>query len=98
MSAIFNSETNWLNLTNIVLGLAALVFLFAVGRVVVQDIRVHMALRSRSPVKNDGHSFSLESLGITMADGGEPINELTRPLNLNHNESIDPPNIIRSDN
>lgn len=98
MSEFLNSESSWLNLTNALLGVAVLVCLFAVGRVVLQDIRARMALRARTAVKHDDHAFHLESLGITMADGGQPINESAFPLNNKPVESDDPPNIIRSDN
>jgi hypothetical protein len=93
-----NSETGWLNLTNAVLGIVVLVCLIVVGRAVIKEIYVRAAKRVRVPLEQDKHAFNLQSLGITMADGGEAINEnkdlcIKTPPDVN-----DPQNIVRSDN
>jgi len=94
---IFDSETGWLGLMNIALGLAVLVCLFALGRVLLRELRGRLAKHPSLAFKRDGHPLNLESLGITLHDGGEPINETTRRAARNSG-SDDPPNIIRSDN
>lgn len=74
-------ETYWLNITNVALGVVVLLCLGAVAFAVVQEL---YARRKRSvaidrEVKDlmasfgDGHAFDLPGLGITMADGGEPV-------------------------
>jgi hypothetical protein len=98
VSEILNSETGWLNLTNAALGLAVLVCLIAVSRVVIQEIRVRATKRVRTPILHDDHAFSLESLGVTMADGGEPINEIAPQFRRDAANGVDPPNITRSEN
>lgn len=97
MTDLLNSEIGWLNLTNAALGLAVLVCLFALGRVILQDMRVRVASRARRPVLHDDHAFRLSSLGITMADGGELIDEASIEFNREKSDDV-PPNIIRSDN
>ena len=98
MPELFNSETGWLNLTNAVLGLAVLISLFTVGRVVFQELRLRAAKRVGRPMKHHGKALNLESLGITMPDGGDPINEMVRQVKHTTIDPDDPPNIIRSEN
>ncbi|HTP13641.1 MAG TPA: hypothetical protein VMM37_08415 [Bacteroidota bacterium] len=98
MSELFDSETGWLNITNIALGLAVLVCLLALGRMVIQDLRKHAAARAQSGGRQNLHPFTLSSLGITMADGGEPIDENSIRNRNKPFQDEDPPNIVRSDN
>lgn len=98
MSELFNSETGWLNLTNATLGLAVLISLFAVGRVVYQELCSRAAKRAGGPVKRHSQALNLESLGITIADGGSPMNEIVRKVKRTTIDPDDPPNIIRSEN
>lgn len=98
MPELFNSETGWLNVTNALLGFAVILCLFAVCRAVIQEMREWAAKRSQMLLDRDDHAFNLESLGITMADGGEPVNELTGRFHRPSVHPDDPPNIIRSDN
>ncbi len=98
MIEFFNSETGWLNLTNAVLGLAVLVCFLTVGRVMIQEARAWASKRFRAQIAQDDHAFDLKSLGITMADGGKPINEMTRQSRIAPTDLDDPQNIIRSDN
>jgi hypothetical protein len=95
---LFNSETGLLTLTNAVLGLAVLISLLAVGRVVFQELRVRAVKRVGRPMKHLGQALNLESLGITMPDGGDPINEMIRQVKRTTIDPDDPPNIIRSEN
>ena len=77
-------STYWLTITNIALGAATLICFVAVGIGVVQEL----AARSRKKAAmsaldgevsrlvaslGDGHAFSVPSLGVTMADGGEEL-------------------------
>lgn len=98
MFDLFNSQTGWLTLTNAVLGLAVFVCILAVGRVVIQELRVWASNRIHKLIAHDDHAFDLKSLGITMADGGEPINEMTRGKKNLSSDLDDPKNIQRSDN
>ncbi len=97
MTEFLNSETGWLNFTNIVLGLAVLACLVALARVLVQDVRILLASRARTPIARDDHAFNLASLGITMADGGIVVDE--KSWTVKHStDDDDEPNIIRSVN
>jgi len=98
VSNLLNSETGWLILTNVALGVVVLICLIAVGRVVIKEIYARAAKRVRVPLEHDKHAFSLLSLGITMADGGEAINE-NKDLRIKTPPDFDdPPNIVRSIN
>ena len=98
MNDIFNSETFWLNATNAVLGLVTLICLAVVGRVAVKEIYARVANRGRIPIEQDSHAFNFADLGITMADGGERIDEANRAALLHPEEISDPGNIVRSNN
>jgi hypothetical protein len=93
MQEILGSETLWLNITNAALGLATLICLGVFIYGVVQEIHVRVGQRVRVPLANDTHSFVLEELGVTMADGGEPVDE-TAVVRIGG----DPPNVVRSEN
>ena len=75
--------TYWLTVTNIVLGLVTLICCAAVALGVFQELA---AKRKKSSAMSrldhevaqlvasyDGHAFQVPNLGLTMADGGEPI-------------------------
>ncbi len=98
MSELFNPETGWLNVTNGILGLAVIACLLAVCRAVLQEMRAWAVKRRQMLIARDDHAFNLESLGITMADGGEPVNELARRSHRTAIHPDDTPNIVRSDN
>ncbi len=80
-----DSQTLWLNIINLSLGLVAVVCCAAIGYGVIQDLRE----RARKKVFNqaldhevgtlvkgfDGHVFNMPGLGLTMADGGEPLDK-----------------------
>ncbi|HEY6950955.1 MAG TPA: hypothetical protein VI758_01040, partial [Bacteroidota bacterium] len=84
--------------TNVALGLAVFLSLLAVSRVVFQELRARAGLRSGKAVIHRGNGLNLESLGITMNDGGEPINEMSRQTRPRAMDPDDPPNITRSEN
>ena len=90
MTEFMEPETLWLNLTNAALGLVTLICLSVVVYVATKEVLARAARKARIPVAEDTHVFRLEDLGVTMADGGEKIDEITSP-----SES---PNIVRSEN
>jgi len=77
-------STYWLTITNAALGVVVLICCFAVAIGVFQEIvakRKKAASMSKIDREvsdlvasfQDGHTFHLPELGITMADGGEEI-------------------------
>jgi hypothetical protein len=67
------SETFWLNLTNYGLGiLCALCWLVMLGGL-VKALADRRARALASVVPFDDHAFHVHDLGLTMADGGEPV-------------------------
>lgn len=89
-----DSETLWLTATNIGLGIVTLVCLIAVGVVIVKEFYADVRSTVRSPQLQDDHSFLLNDLGITMADGGERIDESKHTVTPDREER----NIQRSEN
>ena len=69
---IYN-EVFWLNVTNLVLGLATLVCLLVIGYVAFKEIRERVKARESAAEEVDDHAFSIDGLGVTMADGGQRI-------------------------
>lgn len=66
-------EAFWLNVTNLVLGIATLACLVVIGYAVLKDIRERVRARATESGKEDDHAFVIDGLGLTMADGGEKI-------------------------
>lgn len=76
-------STYWLTFTNVALGVVTLICCGAVAFGVLQELaarrKKHAALdRLDGEVSDllagfDGHTFQTPELGVTMADGGEPI-------------------------
>jgi hypothetical protein len=77
-------STLWLTITNAALGVVVLICCIAVAVGVVQEIaakRKKVAVMSRLDREvsdlvasfEDGHTFHLPELGVTMADGGEEL-------------------------
>jgi len=81
-----NSEVLWLNVTNAVLGLITLVCLLVVGTVTFRELAARARARVRIPATGDDHAFELGGLGITMADGGERIDEKNLKNNPSHEQ------------
>jgi hypothetical protein len=86
---VSDPSTYWLNVTNIVLGLVVLVCCLAVAAGVIQELA---AKRKRAASLSkldrevadlvaayDGHAFQVPGLGLTMADGGQPLSSENRP-------------------
>jgi len=84
---VSDPSTYWLTVTNVVLGLVVLVCCVAVAVGVVQEL----AARRRKAVAASeldrevadlvsaygGHAFQVPGLGVTMADGGEKLDDKT---------------------
>jgi hypothetical protein len=66
-------DTFWLNFTNIALGLVTLACVIVVVGGAASEL-LHRWQR-RALVHRDDHAFATPSLGVTMADGGERIDE-----------------------
>ena len=62
-------NTFWLNITDIVLGLVTLACVLIVGTAIAREVLARVANRARA----DSHALAVPELGLTMADGGEPI-------------------------
>ncbi len=60
-------EAVWLNLTNAALGLVCLVCCGLVTVSIVREVAARLAARRET------HAFHVAGLGLTMADGGEPV-------------------------
>ena len=67
------NEVFWLNVTNLVLGLATLICLVVIGYAVLRDIRERVRAHATESEKVDDHAFVIDGLGVTMADGGERL-------------------------
>jgi hypothetical protein len=79
-------STYWLTFTNAALGVVVLVCCIAVGIGIVQEVAAKRK-KARAISKldrevtdlvaafQDGHAFHVPTLGVTMADGGEPIDK-----------------------
>lgn len=83
-------NTVWLNLTNLGLGLVTIIAVVVVGVTIAREITERIRLRVPATQPDESHELFLADLGLTMADGGEPVNGAERPE--------DAPGIIRSEN
>ena len=63
----------WLNVTNVVLGLVTLACVLVIGFAAMREIR--QRVRGKERVEIDDHSFVVNGLGITMADGGKKTDD-----------------------
>ena len=79
-------STLWLTVTNIALGAVTLICIVAVGIGVVQELAARAKKRAALSKMDkevadlvasfqDGHAFHTPGLGITMADGGEKLDQ-----------------------
>jgi hypothetical protein len=78
-------STYWLTITNIGLGVVVLICCGAVAFGIVQELAARRKKRaSMSQLDRevsdlvsayDGHAFNVPGLGVTMADGGDPLNK-----------------------
>jgi hypothetical protein len=67
------SDVFWLNFTNIALGLVTLACVLAILGGVANELLHRRQRRARAT--EDDHAFATPGLGVTMADGGERIDE-----------------------
>jgi len=90
MFSSMDSETLWLTITNIGLGIVTLVCVIAVGIVITKEVFADARKKVKVPELQDDHSFMLADLGITMADGGKRIDEkeVAKNYNLDDEEHI----------
>lgn len=72
MPGIPESEVFWLNVTNIGLGLATLACVGVAAWGVVRELAVRAHHRA---ALHDVHAAFMPELGLTMADGGEKVEE-----------------------
>jgi hypothetical protein len=66
-------ETFWLTFTNIALGLVTVLCVLAIAGGVVRELLHRRG--ERALAREDDHAFATPTLGVTMADGGERIEE-----------------------
>ncbi len=64
------SELLWLNVTNVLLGVVVLACMIMIGAAVFAEVR---ARRRKRVVAAEPHALFTPELGLTMADGGEPV-------------------------
>ena len=76
-----DSETMWLNLTNLALGAVVLLAVMGVAYTMMRDVIEKALARYRESAMDrevrdmlagESHAFFEPELGLTMADGGEP--------------------------
>ncbi|MCK9408677.1 MAG: hypothetical protein WCX28_11960 [Bacteriovoracaceae bacterium] len=91
-----DSETLWLTLTNVGLGIVTIACIIAFGVVAAKEFFADARSKVRVPQLQDDHSFVLDDLGITMADGGKRIDEKEHVKKYEQDE--DEKNIQRSEN
>jgi hypothetical protein len=76
MFGLLLSDEAWLNGTNALLGIVAGIALIAIGSAVFHDIMT--SIRKRAQARHhfvfDHHAMHVPELGLTMADGGGPVN------------------------
>jgi len=75
----------WLNVMNVVLGVVVLICCAAVAVGIVQEIAARRRKSGASVALDrevhdlvtgfDGHAFQVPGLGVTMADGGDPVDK-----------------------
>lgn len=66
-------DTFWLNFTNIALGLVILACGLAIAGGVARELLLRW--QRRAVASADDHAFATPGLGVTMADGGERVDE-----------------------
>lgn len=94
-----DSGVLWLNLTNIALGAVTIICLVVVGTIVFREVAARARKRVAVPVYRDDHAFVLSDLGITMADGGDRLDEKVNAIKGGSRSTHDDEsNIIRSNN
>ncbi len=72
-------NTFWLNITDIVLGAVTLACVAFVAQAAFREAYARLAKRLPASSPDTPHALILPELGLTMADGGEPIDPKTEP-------------------
>lgn len=77
MFGLLMSDEQWLNGTNALLGLVCVIALIAIAGAVSRDIleKIRKRASARQHLVFDHHSVHIPELGLTMADGGEPVDD-----------------------
>jgi hypothetical protein len=74
-----NSETFWLNATNLMLGLVTLAcagaLIYGLAGDLLAKARQRLTVAGLDRELRDLHALELPELGLTMADGGEPVED-----------------------
>ena len=73
MFDLSDPKTLWLNVMNIALGLVTLICILLIGKAAWADIRSRAGKVVDTAV--DSHAYTVEGLGLTMADGGERLDQ-----------------------
>jgi hypothetical protein len=80
MFALLISDEAWLNGTNALLGIVCAVAMVAIGGALFHDILLKVREKAASRrFAFDSHTMHVPELGLTMADGGEPVDEHGEP-------------------
>ncbi len=76
MFTLLLSDESWLNATNALLGIVTLVCVIGLGAAIFHDVasKVRARAAERRHFVFDEHALHVPELGLTMADGGEPLN------------------------
>lgn len=77
MYGLFLSDEAWLNGTNALLGIVTVAAVFAIGAAIFHDVvlKFRQRARARQHFVFDQHALHVPEFGLTMADGGEPVND-----------------------
>jgi hypothetical protein len=73
-----NANEFWLLFVNAILGLTTLICMLVIGRVAIREIVEKRNVGKWLKELDDDHAFVVSDLGVTMADGGERV-ENARP-------------------
>jgi hypothetical protein len=75
MLQLIDPQTFWVNATNLVLGVVTLCCVALIGSVVINEILERTAARLAARLRDDDHAIRVGDLGMTMADGGERVDD-----------------------
>jgi hypothetical protein len=75
MIDISDPQTFWVSTTNVVLGIVTLCCAALLGSVVVNELLERWVGRVLGSTATDPHTIGVRELGLTMADGGERVDD-----------------------